>query len=108
MPPQSSRNSTGRGARARRLSPASDSAVQRVAEAKRPEGPYGPASGPISKDWVEGPSVLKTGDSWIVFYDEYREKRYGAIRSRDLVTWETIAVSFPPGTRHGTAFSVLR
>jgi hypothetical protein len=32
----------------------------RVAEAKRPEGPYGPASGPISRDWVEGPSVLVT------------------------------------------------
>jgi len=78
----------------------------RVAEATRPEGPYGPASGPISKDWVEGPSVLKAGDSWIVFYDEYRERRYGAIRSRDLKTWEAVAVTFPVGTRHGTAFAV--
>jgi beta-xylosidase len=78
----------------------------RVAEARRPEGPYGPASGPISKDWVEGPSVLKAGDSWIVFYDEYRERRYGAIRSRDLKTWEAVAVTFPVGTRHGTAFAV--
>lgn len=78
----------------------------RVAEAKRPEGPYGPASGPISRDWVEGPSVLNLDDAWIVFYDVYREKHYGAIRSRDLKTWETVAVTFPAGARHGTAFAV--
>lgn len=78
----------------------------RVAEAQRPEGPYGPASGPISRDWVEGPSVLNVDDAWIVFYDVYREKHYGAIRSRDLKTWETVAVTFPAGARHGTAFAV--
>lgn len=78
----------------------------RVAEARRPEGPYGPASDPISVDWVEGPSVLKLGDAWVVYYDEYTRKRYGAIRSRDLRTWEPVAVAFPAGTRHGTAFAV--
>ena len=78
----------------------------RVAEAKQPEGPYGPASAPISVDWVEGPSVLKIGDEWIVYYDEYTRKRYGAIRSRDLVKWEGVDVTFPAGARHGTAFTV--
>jgi hypothetical protein len=78
----------------------------RVAEAQRPEGPYGPASDPISVDWVEGPSVLKVNDAWMVYYDEYTRKRYGAIRSRDLKTWEAVPVTFPDGTRHGTAFAV--
>ena len=79
----------------------------RVAEAKRPEGPYGAASAPVSADWVEGPSALKIGSEWIVYYDEYTRKRYGAIRSRDLTQWEPVSnVSFPPGTRHGTAFVV--
>jgi hypothetical protein len=55
---------------------------------------------------VEGPSVLKLGDGWIVYYDEYTRKRYGAIRSRDLKSWETVGVTFPAGTRHGTAFAV--
>lgn len=77
----------------------------RVAEASRPEGPYGPASAPVSIDWVEGPSALRIGNEWIVYYDEYTRKRYGAIRSRDLKTWELAPnVSFPAGTRHGTAF----
>jgi beta-xylosidase len=78
----------------------------RVSEAKRPDGPYGPASAPISIDWVEGPSVLRAGDAWMVYYDEYRSRRYGAIRSRDLTSWEPVPVTFPQGTRHGTAFVV--
>jgi hypothetical protein len=79
----------------------------RVVEATRPEGPYGAASDPLSVDWVEGPSALRIGADWIVYYDEYTRKRYGAIRSRDLKKWELVPnVSFPSGTRHGTAFVV--
>jgi len=79
----------------------------RVAEAKRPDGPYGPASSAVSIDWVEGPSALKVGGEWIVYYDEYTRKRYGAIRSRTLTTWELVPqISFPLGARHGTAFAV--
>jgi protein-glucosylgalactosylhydroxylysine glucosidase len=77
----------------------------RVATAKRPEGPYGPASAAVSIDWVEGPSALKIGNEWIVYYDEYTRKRYGAIRSRNLDAWALVPdVSFPAGARHGTAF----
>jgi hypothetical protein len=78
----------------------------RVTEAKRPEGPYGPASAAISVDWVEGPSVLKVGPDWVVYYDEYTRKQYGAIRSRDFTRWDAMTVSFPEGARHGTAFPV--
>ena len=80
----------------------------RVARAKKATGPYGPASPPITVDWVEGPTALKVGDSWIVYYDEYTRKRYGAIRSQDFRSWDVIseAVRFPEGTRHGTAFAV--
>lgn len=79
----------------------------RVAEATRADGPYGTASAPISIDWVEGPSVLRRGNNWIVYYDEYTRKKYGAIESADLKTWRPVdGVEFPPGTRHGTAFQV--
>lgn len=78
----------------------------RVVEAKRPDGPWGAASEPVSVDWVEGPSVLKAGDAWLVYYDEYTRKKYGAIRTRDFKSFETVNVTFPPGTRHGTAFPV--
>src|SRR5918996_3174990 len=62
----------------------------RVTEAKRPEGPYGPASDAVSIDWVEGPSALSIGNEWIVFYDEYTRKKYGALRSSDLTAWQPV------------------
>lgn len=80
----------------------------RVATADRVGGPYGHASPPISADWVEGPSVLRAGSEWLLYFDEYTRHRYGALRSRNLTSWEPLAqaVSFPQGTRHGTAFAV--
>jgi hypothetical protein len=80
----------------------------RVARAPRARGPYGAASPPISVDWVEGPTILKVGERWIVYYDEYTRKRYGAIQSKDFREWTVISdeVRFPEGARHGTAFPV--
>jgi hypothetical protein len=79
----------------------------RLAEATRAEGPYGPASAPFSVDWVEGPSVLKRAAGWIVYYDEYTRRQYGAMQSDDLKQWTAVqGLSFPRGVRHGTAFEV--
>jgi hypothetical protein len=79
----------------------------RMAEASRADGPYSPASPPISVDWVEGPSVVRTANAWIVYYDEYTRRRYGALQSRDLKTWQPVeGLSFPRGVRHGSAFEV--
>jgi beta-xylosidase len=80
----------------------------RVARAPHALGPYGPASPPISPDWVEGPSILRVGDAWMVYFDEYTRHRYGALRSADLERWGNVSdsIRFPPGTRHGTAFEV--
>jgi hypothetical protein len=79
----------------------------RIAWSDRVEGPYSPASDPISPDWVEGPSVLKIDDSWIIYYDEYTRHRYGAIRSSDFKQWNIISdsVQFAADSRHGSAFA---
>lgn len=82
----------------------------RVAFALRAEGPFRDVSGPISPDWVEGPSVLRIGETWMLYYDEYTRHRYGAARSTDLQRWEVVAsgLEFPEGARHGTAFTAPR
>lgn len=83
----------------------------RVAVGTRAEGPYGPASEPITGSyWAEGPSAIKIGDNWFVYFDKYRKGRYGAVISRDLKNWEDISdkVRFPEGTRHGTVFQVSK
>ncbi len=57
---------------------------------------------------MEGPSALKLGNAWVIYFDEYTRKRYGAIRTTDWKTWTNISdqVDLPAGTRHGTAFEV--
>jgi len=72
-------------------------------------GPYPKASEPITgKYWAEGPTAVKIGKSWYVYFDKYREKKYGAVVSDDLNVWVDISekVTFPDGARHGTVLEV--
>lgn len=80
----------------------------RYAVSTRPEGPYGPASTPITGNyWAEGPSAIKMGNRWIVYFDRYIDHRYGAVTSKDFKHWEDLTeqITFPGGARHG---SILR
>jgi hypothetical protein len=80
----------------------------RLATGTRASGPYSEAGPAITPDWVEGPSALRLGSAWVVYFDEYTRKRYGAMRTTDWKTWTDISdqVHLPAGTRHGTAFEV--
>ncbi len=86
-----------------------------IAEAAGLQGPFGKLSAPFTPTgvWVEGPTALKIGGDYLVYFDAYQTKRYGAMRSRDLKTWEDVTekMSFPDeGTpvrmRHGTVIAV--
>ena len=80
----------------------------RVTVSDHAAGPYPvQVSAPITgKYWAEGPTPLKVGEYVYVYFDKYTEHKYGAIRSKDMVTWEDVSdlISFPAGVRHGTAF----
>ena len=82
----------------------------RVAFAGKPVGPWGPASPPFTEEFTEGPSALKVGDDWLIYFDMYRANRYGAVRTRDFKTFTNITaeVFFPQGHKHGTALVVER
>ena len=79
-------------------------------DSKKAEGPYPTeVSAPITGNyWAEGPTTLKIGEYVYVYFDKYRDHKYGAIRSKDMKNWEDISdqVSFPKGLRHGTVFKV--
>lgn len=62
----------------------------------------------LSRDWVEGPTVLKVGDVWRLYFDCYKDGHYGAAESRDGTSWTDISdqIHVPKGMRHGTAFRV--
>lgn len=80
----------------------------RIARAAGPTGPFTDLSPPFTRDWVEGPTALRVGEDYVVYFDCYREKHYGAVRSRDLKNWEdvTARLDFPEGARHGTVLEV--
>lgn len=74
-------------------------------------GPYSAPSGPITgKYWAEGPSSIRIRDTWFVYFDKYRERKMGAVISKDLQTWQDISdkITFPAGTKHGTVFGVKK
>jgi len=80
----------------------------RIAVASTVQGPYEQVSQPFTRDWVEGPTALKMGGEWFVYFDIYREKRYGAVKSKDLRNWVDISseMHFPSDHRHGTVIEL--
>lgn len=84
----------------------------RVAVSDNAAGPYPTqVSDPITgKYWAEGPTPAIVGDYVYVYFDKYREHKYGAVRSKDMVSWEDVSdqIQFPKGTRHGTVMEVSK
>ena len=78
----------------------------KVAFAKRPTGPYTAASSPFTGFLVEGPSVEKLGDDYLIYFDDYQNHIYGAVKTRDFADFTpmTDSVSIPKGHKHGTIF----
>jgi len=81
----------------------------KIAFADKLTGPYTKASEPITGNyWAEGPTVINIDGSWMVYFDKYRDHKYGAIKSTDLKSWKDISdeIQFPKGTRHGSIFKI--
>lgn len=80
----------------------------KVAYSDKLTGPYSRASTPITGNyWAEGPTAIKIDGKWLVYFDKYRDHKYGALKQTDKA-WEDVSdkVSFPSGTRHGTVLEV--
>lgn len=81
----------------------------RLAFADALTGPYTAAGKPITGNyWAEGPTSMRKDGQWTVYFDRYRDHKYGAITSPDLEKWTDISdrISLPKGIRHGTIFTV--
>ena len=82
----------------------------RVAFAVSPLGPWTNVSAPFTQKFTEGPCALKLGDDWLIYFDAYREKIFGAMKTRDFKVFADVTkeVSFPSEHKHGTAIQVPR
>jgi hypothetical protein len=85
---------------------------------KSAAGPFADMAGPIAgpgaaarKEWVEGPTLIKIGDVWHLYFDSYTSPQHlSVMTSLDLKQWtdRTAAARFPRGGRHGTVFAAPR
>lgn len=83
----------------------------RVATSKELTSGFSNPSWPITGNyWAEGPTMTRIGGRWVVYFDKYRDQRYGAVASDDLVKWEDISdqLRMPKGMRHGTILRVSK
>lgn len=83
----------------------------KIATSKKLNKGYSDASAPITGNyWAEGPTTLKINGTWIVYFDKYRDHKYGAIQSTDLKNWMDVSdkLSMPKGIRHGTIFTISK
>ena len=83
----------------------------KIAYSRKLNEGYSRASVPITGNyWAEGPTILKINDQWIVYFDKYRDHKYGAVQSQDLINWTDISgkISLPKGIRHGSIFKIRR
>ena len=78
----------------------------KVAYAKSPYGPWSKASEPFTGKMMEGPTTVKVKDGWLIYYDRYELKDFGAHFTKDFVTFEDVSnkVSVPKLHKHGTIF----
>ncbi len=78
----------------------------KVAYAKSPYGPWSKASEPFTGKMMEGPTTAKVKDGWLIYYDRYQLKDFGAHFTKDFINFEDVSkqVKVPVLHKHGTIF----
>lgn len=69
----------------------------------------GPGTAISGRDMAEGPSLVRHGGEWLLYWDSYSAGHYSLATSRDLRSWkdESDTLSIPARhPRHGTVFVV--
>jgi hypothetical protein len=82
----------------------------KVAFSDRASGPYHDDSKAFTPEFTEGPSVAATSEGYYIYFDSYREKKYGAVKTTDFKTFSDASaeVDVPVGHKHGTIVVVDR
>jgi len=79
----------------------------KAAFSDRASGPYHGDSKAFTPEFTEGPTVAVVGGEYYIYFDSYREKKYGAVKTSDFKQFEDASgdVSVPVGHKHGTVVS---
>lgn len=73
-------------------------------------GPYTNVSAPFTGYLTEGPTVAKVGKDWLIYFDQYRDKTYGAVKTTDFKEFVNVSdrVVVPKDQKHGTITKINR
>lgn len=73
-------------------------------------GPYTGVSETFSPQLTEGPTVVKTGKDWLIYFDAYGDKKYSAVKTSDFKSFKDITseITIPEGHKHGTIIKVKK
>jgi hypothetical protein len=76
----------------------------KVAYSNNPAGPWRNDSPAFTPEFTEGPTIAKVGATYYIYFDGYRTKKYGAVKTLDFKTFTDASneVSVPAGHKHGT------
>ncbi len=71
-------------------------------------GPFTATSAPFTQKFTEGPAVAKLKHGWLIYYDAYQEKKFGAVFTKDFKNFQSVdsLISVPEGHKHGTIIRV--
>jgi len=78
----------------------------KVALGSSPFGPFNNVSKAFTDHFTEGPAVAKVKGGWLVYYDAYREKNFGAVFTKDFISFSKAdsLIEVPALHKHGTIF----
>ena len=69
-------------------------------------GPWSAPALPVTEPWSEGPSAIKIGDEYTLYYDHYRapRARYEGVATTDWRHWHSVndKMHFPDHCKHGS------
>jgi hypothetical protein len=82
----------------------------KVAFATSAIGPYSAPSEAFSSKLTEGPSVMKKGNAYYIYYDAYGDKKYAILKTSDFKKFEDVSAlsTIPEGHKHGTVVKVKK
>jgi Glycosyl hydrolases family 43 len=82
----------------------------KVAFSDNPMGPFKNVSESYTDVLTEGPAIIRLKDRWLIYYDAYRNKTYGAASTSDFIHFADYSksINVPEGHKHGTIVPVNR
>jgi hypothetical protein len=82
----------------------------KVGFAKSPLGPFENISEPYTGFKSEGPTVLKVDGKWLIYYDNYGDMNYKAVRTSDFKNFIDVSaeIKLPEGHKHGTISTISK